>query len=168
MGCSCGVASGPYKQSAANVPTGEAAKPASDAFIGLFGEKLQGKNGELSTTTALAGKTAVAIYFSAHWCPPCRGFTPSLADSYTKALKGKGMEVVFVSSDRSEADFKGYYKEMPWLAVPFARRDVKEALSKKFKVQGIPSLVILDAEANTITTDGRSKVASDPKGDGFP
>jgi len=76
--------------------------------------------------------------------------------------------VVFVSSDRSEADFTGYYKEMPWLAVPFPRRDVKEALSKKFKVSGIPSLVILDAEANTITTDGRSKVSSDPKGAGFP
>merc|ERR1711977_662116 len=136
--------------------------------MGLFGQTLQSKRGEESTTAALAGRTAIAIYFSAHWCPPCRGFTPTLAKAYKDALKSKGLEVVFVSSDRSQSDFNSYYKEMPWLAVPFAHRDVKEALSKKFKVQGIPTLVILDAEGNVITKDGRSKVASDPKGAQFP
>lgn len=146
------------------------AVPASDAFVTLFGETLQGKHcqGEVSTTSALAGSTAVAIYFSAHWCPPCRGFTPSLVEAYKSALKSKGLQVVFVSSDNSKSEFDRYYQEMPWLAVPFARRDVKEALSKKFKVQGIPTLVILDAEGNIITKDGRSKVASDPKGAQFP
>ena len=24
------------------------------------------------------------IYFSAHWCPPCRMFTPELADIYNE------------------------------------------------------------------------------------
>ena len=24
----------------------------------------------------------VGVYFSAHWCPPCRGFTPVLANHY--------------------------------------------------------------------------------------
>merc|ERR1711937_518271 len=138
------------------------------AFLELLGEKLLTGSGEVSTTDALSGKKAVAIYFSAHWCPPCRGFTPSLAKAYKNALKSKGMQVVFVSSDDSKSEFDSYYKEMPWLAVPFARRDVKEALSKKFKVQGIPTLVILDAEGNIITTDGRSKVAADPQGAQFP
>ncbi len=31
---------------------------------------------------ALAGKKIVAFYFSAHWCPPCRGFTPVLKKFY--------------------------------------------------------------------------------------
>ena len=55
---------------------------------------------------ALAGKVKL-IYFSAHWCGPCRGFTPQLAKTY-EALKaaGKNMELVFVSSDRGEEDFK--------------------------------------------------------------
>ncbi len=31
---------------------------------------------------ALAGKELVLFYFSAHWCPPCKHFTPILKDFY--------------------------------------------------------------------------------------
>jgi len=139
------------------------------AIVELLGASLQGENGKVSTTEALAGKKAVALYFSAHWCPPCRGFTPKLAEFYKENLKALGLEVVFLSSDRDEAAFKEYFGEMPWLALPFEDRERKEALSKKYKVRGIPSLVILDGESGeTITTDGRSAVMGDPKGEDFP
>jgi len=139
------------------------------AFTSLLGEKLQSANGEVSTAEALAGKKAVGLYFSAHWCPPCRQFTPMLGGWYTKDLKAKGLEVVFVSSDRDEESFKEYFGEQPWLALPFAERKVKAALSKKYKVQGIPSFVILDGETGeTITTDGRDAVSEDPSGASFP
>jgi nucleoredoxin len=141
----------------------------SASIVELLGATLQGENGQTSTTDALAGKGAVALYFSAHWCPPCRGFTPKLAEFYKKDLKAKGLEVVFVSSDKDEASFKSYFGEMPWLALPFEDRERKEALSKKYKVKGIPSLVILDGESGeTITTDGRSAVMADPEGTDFP
>ena len=35
-----------------------------------------------SAESALAGKDIIMFYFSAHWCPPCRGFTPMLKDFY--------------------------------------------------------------------------------------
>lgn len=139
----------------------------SAALVTMLGEELATQGGTVQTSEALAGKT-VALYFSAHWCPPCRGFTPKFAEAYTSNLSAKGLEVVFVSSDKDQASFDDYFGSMPWKALPFSARDTKAALSKKFKVQGIPSCVILDADGKTITTDGVQAVSSDPTGDDFP
>lgn len=73
------------------------------------------------------GKT-IGLYYSAHWCPPCRKFTPMLADFYNKLKptdKGKDFDIVFVSSDSDEASFKDYFKDMPWLALKFDQRQTK-------------------------------------------
>ncbi len=109
------------------------------------------------------------VFFSAHWCPPCRGFTPTLSTFYTN-LKAKGIdfELVFVSSDRDEAGFTEYYSEMPFLALPYSNRAAKDALAAQFKVRGIPSLFVLNAAGETITAKGREAVTSDPNGDDFP
>merc|ERR1712070_1167815 len=138
------------------------------ALIELLGDTLASSSGDVQTSTALADVDAIGIYFSAHWCPPCRGFTPKLAESYqTMKAAGKKFEIIFASSDRDTAAFDDYFKEMPWLAPPYVDRAKKDALSKKFKVQGIPTLVIVDKEGNTITTDGRSAIAEDPAGETF-
>jgi len=139
------------------------------AFVELLGPSLV-KGGEtVPTETALKDKKAVGLYFSAHWCPPCRGFTPQLAKAYKSDLHAKGLEIVFVSSDRDEAAFNDYFGEQPWTALPYADREKKAALSKKYKVQGIPTFVILDGETGeTITTDGREAVSEDWTGKDFP
>ena len=61
------------------------------------------------------------LYFSAHWCPPCRSFTPQLAKFYTDFKKEhpSDFEIVFISCDNDEDSFKSYFKEMPWLSLPF-------------------------------------------------
>jgi len=137
-------------------------------FNELFGEELLTKTGLKKTADVVSGKKAVGVYFSAHWCPPCRGFTPKLAGWYDADLKGKDMEIVFVSSDKDEDAFSSYYGEQPWVALPYANRAAKDALNKRFKVSGIPSFVILDADGAVITKDGRDAVSSDPKGEKFP
>jgi len=131
-------------------------------FTKMFGSKLQKGDTTVDTAEALAGLDAVGIYFSAHWCPPCRGFTPVLAEKY-KALKdaGKKFEIVFASSDKDETQFKEYYAEMPWLALPYSEREFKAELSAEHNCRGIPYLVILDgATGKTITTDGRAEVSA--------
>jgi len=123
----------------------------------LLGDKLLGKTGKFNTTQ-LSCKI-VALYFSAHWCPPCRAFTPVLRQLYMDSLKKQGIEIIFVSSDRDQAAFNGYYGDMPWLAIPFDNTDVRESLSSHFDVSGIPTMIVMDAKnGNVISASGREDV----------
>lgn len=126
--------------------------------------KLLSGNGEVDTSTAL-DNDAIGFYFSAHWCPPCRGFTPLLADAYKDWKKdGKKIEIIFVTSDKDEDSFAAYFKEMPWLAIPKSNVDAISELKAKFKVSGIPKLVILDKSGKIIDDNARSTVTSNPSG----
>ena len=50
----------------------------------LSGQQLLRKTGEVvKADEVLSDKKILAYYFSAHWCPPCRNFTPILSDFYT-------------------------------------------------------------------------------------
>jgi len=129
---------------------------------------LLGQGGATVNPSTLGEKKCVALYFSAHWCPPCRGFTPKLAEYYKADLQNKGLEIVFVSSDKDDEAFQSYFKEMPWLALPFSARELKTQLSSKFKVSGIPALIILGPDGKVITTEGRARCMEDPKGEELP
>ena len=77
----------------------------------LAGTSLVNGEGEpISANSLLADKDFVLFYFSGHWCPPCRQFTPVLSDFYTKVATEGKFEVVFVSSDRSMEDMFNYMK----------------------------------------------------------
>ena len=126
---------------------------------------------ELPTSELLKDKTAIAIYFSASWCGPCKKFTPVLAQLYTKLnKKGKKFEVVWISRDRSGDEFLEYYQQMPWLAVTLDNLEkVLQKLGPKYELKGIPHLVILDGDdASVISLDGRTVIAKDQHGLEYP
>ncbi len=82
------------------------------------------KNGVLTpyADQAFEKKKLIGLYFSAHWCGPCRKFTPELVAFYNKnAAAHPEFEVLFVSNDKSAAAMQGYMREMqmPWPAVSF-------------------------------------------------
>ena len=56
---------------------------------------------------------------------------------------------------------------MPWKAIPYSNNDIKEKLSEKFNVNGIPALFFIDNEGTLLSNDGRSLVLNDPNGDNF-
>ena len=121
----------------------------------------------LSDLTA-AGKN-IGLYFSAHWCGPCRHFTPELVKVYDKLkAEGKPFEIIFVSSDRDAAQFEEYYKEMPWLALPFNDRQRKNNLSQFFGIEGIPSFVMVGPDLKVLNPNARGIVGGDPAGADFP
>lgn len=136
----------------------------------VLGEELVKGDGTTVKTSEI-GAQVVAIYFSAHWCPPCRSTTPLLVKwvAKMKAL-GKSVECVFVSSDRDQKSFDEYFGEMDgFLAMPFANRTLKDKLSKKLKVKGIPTLAFADSSTGEVySTSGRETFMSDPEGEKFP
>merc|ERR1711971_1465238 len=128
----------------------------------LVGDKLLvNADGKISETTFDAAKVGdkglVGFYFSAHWCPPCRGFTPVLKEAFN-AMDGDKITIIFVSSDKDENAMKEYFKSHgDYLALPFGS-DKKNALSQKFGVQGIPMLVIVDKDFKVVDAGGRGTV----------
>ena len=99
------------------------------------------------------------FYFSAHWCPPCRQFTQILKEFYEES-QSKGLEIIFVSSDRSAEDMYSYMKNShgDWLALDHGC-EASQQLKQKFSITGIPSLVVVRKDSGElITKDGRSAV----------
>eukprot|EP00568_Trieres_chinensis_P004522 CAMPEP_0183308366 /NCGR_PEP_ID=MMETSP0160_2-20130417/21574_1 /TAXON_ID=2839 ORGANISM="Odontella Sinensis, Strain Grunow 1884" /NCGR_SAMPLE_ID=MMETSP0160_2 /ASSEMBLY_ACC=CAM_ASM_000250 /LENGTH=71 /DNA_ID=CAMNT_0025472203 /DNA_START=95 /DNA_END=307 /DNA_ORIENTATION=- len=48
----------------------------------ILGSHYLSPDGDRTDVASLRRKKAVILYFSAHWCPPCRAFTPVLSDAY--------------------------------------------------------------------------------------
>ena len=75
----------------------------------------------------------IRLYFSAHWCPPCRKFTPVLATAYNAhslslregntddndatTTTADEIEVIFISLDSVKSEYDAYRNTMPWLSV---------------------------------------------------
>jgi len=126
----------------------------------LKGAKLIKADGSsVEADSALANKDLVLYYFSAHWCPPCRQFTPMLKDFYEE-LDGN-VEIVFVSSDRSAEDMQSYMKEShgDWLGVEHGS-NLANDLKQKYGISGIPTLIVCKKDGTVVTKDGRAGVCN--------
>ena len=114
------------------------------------------------------------MYAVPYRCGPCRQFTPELVSFYKKMNARRGrkdqFEIVWISRCRDIDSFGQYFTHMNWLALPPEEAMGKrgQLLGDKYKVKGIPSLVLLDDLGQVITTDARNKIPQDKAGVGFP
>ncbi|KAM6589301.1 hypothetical protein CsatA_011906 [Cannabis sativa] len=114
-------------------------------------------NGDQVNISSLNGKI-VGLYFSGSWFGPSYRFTPKLVELYNEVASKEEFELVFVSSDRDEESFNGYFSEMPWLAIPFSDTDTIDRLNDSFDIMGIPDLIIIDSDGKILTENGISVV----------
>lgn len=105
----------------------------------------------------------------------CSGVACNMVRQRTVLMKkSKDFEVVWISHDHTSDDFVTYFQQMPWLAMTAERVAVEgHRLAAKFKVQGLPSLVLMDAtdpysQCTIITAQGVEKVSLDPYALEFP
>jgi nucleoredoxin len=129
----------------------------------LVGPKLLTKVGGTpqATTDVFRNKELVLLYFSASWCPPCKAFSPLLVDFYKAHAAKHKVEIIYVSSDRTVPDFEAYYGKMPWLAIPTEEGSaaIKQSLATTLGIQGIPTLIVLDAKTGEfISATAREEV----------
>ena len=89
----------------------------------------------------------------------CRGYTPQLSQAYTDSSKKDKTAIIFVSSDQDQNGFDEYYGEMSFFALPYREREKKAALSDKYGVQGIPTLVLLNGSGELVNGNIRGSHA---------
>jgi thiol-disulfide isomerase/thioredoxin len=127
----------------------------------LKGDLVQWHNGAVARydDSALENKKLFLIYFSAHWCQPCRLFTPGLVNYYNEMVaKYPDFELIFVSRDKSPFGMETYMKEtnMPWPAIDFQKVGAKEGIAK-YAGEGIPDLVLVDGSGRVLADSYQGK-----------
>lgn len=133
-------------------------------ILGLSGAEPQFVKADKSKAdvSLIKKKKYTFIYFSAHWCPPCRAFTPKLVNFYNENYKNDDFELIFVSSDKDQDAMFKYMEgsKMPWLGLKY-KDPLGDKLSDRFNVKGIPCLVLLDENdkllASSYGDDGQYK-----------
>lgn len=111
--------------------------------------KLTGDDGQEYDFAKLAeGKKYVLLDFWASWCGPCRRELPNVKKAYAE-FKDKGFEVVSISIDQKEEDWRKALKEeqLQW---PNFRDN---AVADQFKVKAVPTVYLCDANGNIVAAN---------------
>lgn len=119
-------------------------------FVGAYSTMKMGRR-------ELCSHKYFCLLFCANWCPPCKMFVRSLADSYKKIRDAYGqdqLEIVFVSYDKSEEEFDEFLLRMPWYAVPW-KEDARNRFKFLFSVTHIPTLLLFDHKRRLICENAR-------------
>ncbi len=126
----------------------------------FLGDTYNTKEGTKPIST-LDSMPAVAVYFSAHWCPPCRNFTPILSEFYNEVnANGKKLEIIFVSLDQDQNAFNDYWGTMSFAAANYDKAKV-QSIQAKIPFSGIPYLVVLNKDGSVKSTNGRNDVSNE-------
>jgi thiol-disulfide isomerase/thioredoxin len=111
-------------------------------------------NGKKWSPKDFKGKYLI-IDFWASWCGPCRQEIPHLKEVYKK-YQDKGLEILAVSVDAKEADWKKAMNEerMAW---PQVNAKESKPVMGSYLFSGIPYLVVIDKEGNIIEKNLRGE-----------
>lgn len=115
---------------------------------------LPSMNGEEVAIRSFRGK-CVLLDFWASWCGPCIGEMPNVHKAYD-LLHDKGFEVISISTDRKESDWRKAMKEKQ-MEHFVNLRDTKGVLHEIFNRDAIPFILLLDPQGRIVAKELRGK-----------
>lgn len=95
--------------------------------------------------SGLRGKV-VLLDFWATWCAPCRESIPHLVDLYKK-FHDQGFELIGMSMDKS-GDVEIVRRFVQSMDIPYPIIITPDEVTKKYKVTGLPTTVLIDRKGN--------------------
>jgi peroxiredoxin len=100
----------------------------------------------------------VLIDFWATWCPPCVEEVPELVATYEK-FKDQGFTVVGISLDEDKSALEKFTAEnkMTWPQF-FDGKGWENEMAKRFKIQTVPTMWLLDREGKLIDANPRGRL----------
>lgn len=140
--------------------SGGPSEPEPTTLADLFGNQLYRADGNGVGVGALNGKSVIGIYYASPTCGACAGFTPLLIDVYNELkADGRSFEVVLVTGSITNQYLFEYMmgSGMPWLAVS-SQSSAPTRLVQRYNVQWVPTLILIDGSANTLSLTGREEV----------
>ncbi len=108
-------------------------------------------NGKVRKLSSYIGKNKLVLLECwASWCPPCMNAQPLLRANY-KAYHNKGFEIVAVSLDYMEEDWKATVAEqhLDWIHISDLKRWDSQVV-KTYGINGIPFNLLIDAKGNIL------------------
>ena len=122
----------------------------------VLGRSFKNRDFEEVNVEKLKEAKLVGLLFSARSCPPSRKFTELLLEFYQEVnCDSFKFEVVWVSLDSEEEEYKKFMSKVPFLSIPFGDPKIKDLVSR-FSVTAIPKLIVLNSNATKLTDDGRN------------
>ena len=130
--------------------------PVMEDMYKIFGEVfLDNKMEVVKDNKEVFDCTILGILFSAGWGSPCRIFYKDLINIYNQMNDGeKIFEIIQVSFDAKEEDFKKAISGLPWKFLPLNFTG-KEELKKKYNVLTIPKFFPVDKTGKSLSDTGR-------------
>jgi nucleoredoxin len=137
----------------------------------ILGDDFVNSKGHRSNFEASLENKFVLLYFSALWVEEGVEFIPLLT-SCVKKLKNqkKPIQVVFVSSDQSEADFNNHMQDElgDFIAIPFEDQERLRNLKSFFGLKQLPQLSIVGKDLEPIAQNAVDRIKKDSWGLEFP
>ena len=133
--------------------------PVKEKMIELFGDVIvNNKNEPVKDLDEVYDCTLLCVLFTSSWGSPCRIFNKDLIKIYDEINDGeKILEIIHVSFDREEGEFKNGIAELPWKFLPFNCEKIK-SLKEKFGVLTIPKIYPINKNGDILSKHGRDSI----------